>query len=37
MSTWADIAPKVAKAAPLLGSLLGPIGSIAGGAIGAII
>lgn len=37
MSTWADIAPKVARAAPLLGSLLGPIGTIAGGAVGAII
>lgn len=34
---WSDLAPIIAKAAPLLGSALGPIGTIAGGAVGAII
>ncbi|MBB5411925.1 hypothetical protein HDG34_005891 [Paraburkholderia sp. HC6.4b] len=34
---WSELAPTIAKAAPLLGSLLGPIGTIAGGAVGAII
>jgi hypothetical protein len=34
---WSDLAPIIAKAAPLLGSALGPLGTIAGGAVGAII
>jgi len=34
---WSDLAPVIAKAAPLLGSMLGPIGTIAGGTVGAII
>lgn len=34
---WSDLAPIIARAAPLLGSALGPIGTIAGGAVGAII
>ncbi|MBN3777455.1 hypothetical protein G3O06_07805 [Burkholderia sp. Ac-20345] len=34
---WSDVAPIIAKAAPLLGSALGPLGTIAGGAVGAII
>jgi hypothetical protein len=37
MTTWADCAPTVAKAAPLLGWLLGPLDTIAGGAVGAIV